>query len=123
VAAIAGGLGGLTAALVRLSGRARGEAVAAFLLATAVAFFGYVGVTARWVDLVQAFSTPTGSSPGDANCHPSYPDLCIPASGPDLDCTNVKVPQDIKVEGRDSYGFDGDRDGVGCESDPYQFVD
>ena len=121
---MATGLGGLIAALVGWWGdRTKGNAAAAFLVATAVTFFGYVGVTARWNDLARAFSTPTGSSPGDADCHPSYPDLCIPADGGDLDCTEAKVPQDIRVEGRDPHGLDGDRDGVGCESDPYQVVD
>jgi len=48
-------------------------------------------------------------------CDPSYPDVCIPPWPPDLDCgeiryTNFKVLQD------DPHGFDGDKDGIGCES-------
>lgn len=85
----------------------------------ALAFFGYVGVTERWEDFTLAFFTPTGSSPGDEDCHPSYTDVCTPADALDLQCTDAIVPQDIKVEGADPHGFDEDRDGVGCESDPY----
>jgi len=124
VALITLAVGGLVAALVeRWGGRPRGTAVAAFLVVTALAFFGYVGITSRWDDLRQAFSSPTGSAPGDADCDRSYPDVCIPADGRDLDCTDAKVPQDIKVEGRDPHGLDPDRNGVGCESDPYQLGD
>ncbi len=48
-------------------------------------------------------------------CDPSYPDVCIPPWPPDLDCgeiryTNFKVLQD------DPHGFDGNKNGIGCES-------
>jgi micrococcal nuclease len=45
--------------------------------------------------------------------------VCIPPPPPDLDCgeipyTNITVRHDVAVP--DPHGFDGDRDGVGCES-------
>ncbi len=51
----------------------------------------------------------------ELDCDPSYPDVCIDPYPPDLDCgeiryTNFKVLQD------DPHGFDGDKDGIGCES-------
>jgi micrococcal nuclease len=53
------------------------------------------------------------------NCAPSYPDVCIPPPPPDLDCSQIPyrnfrviytVPQP------DPHNFEGDRDGIGCES-------
>ncbi len=49
-----------------------------------------------------------------ANCDSSYPTICLPARGPDLDCRNIKYRR-FRVIGRDRHGFDRDRDGVGCE--------
>jgi hypothetical protein len=48
-------------------------------------------------------------------CHPSYPDFCIPPPPPDLDCSDVSG-SNFTVVGSDPHGFDGDGDGVGCES-------
>jgi hypothetical protein len=52
---------------------------------------------------------PTG------NCDPSYPDFCIPPLPPDLNCADVGETDSI-VQGADPHCFDGDHDGVGCES-------
>lgn len=62
---------------------------------------------------LQAFGRPAGS------CHPSYPDFCIKPAPPDLDCPDVgrkgfTVRHDVPDP--DPHGFDGDKDGVGCES-------
>jgi micrococcal nuclease len=57
--------------------------------------------------------TPAPVRGGD--CDPSYPDHCIPPYPPDLDCGDVGV-KNIIVVGEDPHGFDGDGDGVGCES-------
>lgn len=55
-----------------------------------------------------------GSPPPAGGCDPSYPDVCIPPPPPDLDCG--EIPQrGFRVVGADPHGFDGDRDGVGCE--------
>jgi micrococcal nuclease len=52
---------------------------------------------------------------GGEDCDPSYPDVCIPPYPPDLDCGDVPY-KDIRVIGSDPHGFDGNQDGVGCES-------
>jgi endonuclease YncB( thermonuclease family) len=49
------------------------------------------------------------------NCDSSYPDFCIPAPSPDLDCGDVNGTN-FSVVGSDPHGFDSDGDGVGCES-------
>ena len=51
----------------------------------------------------------------DANCDPSYPDVCIASLPPDLNCGDVP-DNDIRVAGADPHGFDSEGDGFGCES-------
>jgi micrococcal nuclease len=48
------------------------------------------------------------------NCHPSYPDVCIPPSPPDLNCPDVPYKR-FRVLPPDPHGFDRDKDGIGCE--------
>ena len=48
-------------------------------------------------------------------CDPSYPDVCIAAYPPDLDCGEISQ-KNFKVLGSDPHGFDRDNDGIGCES-------
>ena len=50
-----------------------------------------------------------------SNCDPSYPDFCIPPPPPDLDCKDIPQKQ-FKVLQPDPHRFDGDKDGIGCES-------
>ena len=50
------------------------------------------------------------------DCDPSYPDVCIPPAPPDLDCGQI-AHRRFAVVGPDPHGFDGDGDGVGCQSD------
>jgi hypothetical protein len=62
---------------------------------------------------------PTPASTLSANCAPSYPDFCIPPPPPDLDCAdigrhNFTVLWDVPDP--DPHHFDGDKDGIGCES-------
>lgn len=62
---------------------------------------------------------PTQPPQGGSNCHPSYPDFCIPPPPPDLDCPDVgrsdfTVRHDVPDP--DPHRFDADHDGVGCES-------
>jgi micrococcal nuclease len=59
-----------------------------------------------------AAATPAGSS---ANCHPSYPTVCIPPPPPDLDCPEISFRR-FTVVGADPHRFDADRDGIGCET-------
>ncbi|WP_376793274.1 thermonuclease family protein [Thermoflexus sp.] len=57
-------------------------------------------------------STPTATP----NCHPAYPTVCIPPPPPDLDCPDIPY-RNFPVDHRygDPHGFDGDKDGIGCE--------
>ena len=57
---------------------------------------------------------PTTTVAG-SNCHSSYPDVCIPPPPPDLNCGDIPYKR-FRVVGSDPHGFDGDNDGVGCES-------
>ena len=60
---------------------------------------------------------PGGSKPPrtGGNCDPSYPTVCIAPPPPDLDCSEIPYT-DFKVLPPDPHGFDGNGDGVGCES-------
>jgi hypothetical protein len=62
---------------------------------------------------------PPPPPPPPGNCAASYPSVCIPPPPPDLDCgeiayRNFTVRYDVPDP--DPHGFDGDRDGIGCES-------
>jgi len=48
-------------------------------------------------------------------CDSSYPDVCILPYPPDLDCGEIRYAN-FRVVGEDPHGFDGDNDGIGCES-------
>ena len=64
--------------------------------------------------------SPQSSSPvqptqtNEKRCDPSYPDVCIPPSPPDLDCDEISH-KNFRVSDPDIHGFDRDRDGIGCE--------
>jgi micrococcal nuclease len=54
-----------------------------------------------------------------SNCDPSYPGLCIPIGSADLDCGEIAARRFQvvwTVPNPDPHGFDGDGDGIGCES-------
>ena len=74
----------------------------------------------RAVLLVVAFGISVGASDTtsaqDAGCDPAYPDVCIPPAPPKLDCDDVPFRR-FRVLYPDPHGFDGDHDGIGCESD------
>jgi hypothetical protein len=57
------------------------------------------------------------SSWSGPECDPSYPTLCLPLDGPDLDCADVPA-KNFPVRGPDRHGFDADHDGLGCEPWP-----
>lgn len=48
-------------------------------------------------------------------CDKSYPGVCIPSPPPDLDCGEIAY-REFVVLPPDPHRFDGDKDGVGCES-------
>jgi hypothetical protein len=57
-------------------------------------------------------TTTTTTTPA---CDPSYPTVCIKPPPPDLDCPDIPYTN-FKVIGSDPHRFDGDNDGVGCET-------
>jgi endonuclease YncB( thermonuclease family) len=65
----------------------------------------------------------TGGGSGDGTlrpaagggCDPSYPDVCIPPPPPDLDCADIPY-RNFRVRPPDPHRFDGEGDGLGCES-------
>lgn len=56
-------------------------------------------------------------APGRPGCLAAYPTLCVPPTGPDLDCRDIPAER-FKVRAPDPYHFDGNGDGVGCEGPP-----
>ena len=58
---------------------------------------------------------PPPPPPPPGNCDAAYPDVCIRPPPPDLDCADVPF-RNFRVLAPDPHRFDGDGDGVGCES-------
>ena len=58
---------------------------------------------------------PAARPPPGGNCDPSYPSVCIPPAPPDLDCPQITFRR-FQVVPPDPHRFDGNHDGVGCES-------
>lgn len=57
--------------------------------------------------------------PPAASCEASYPDICIPIGSADLDCGDIDARRFTvrwDVPNPDPHRFDGNGDGVGCES-------
>jgi hypothetical protein len=55
------------------------------------------------------------STPSQVECHPSYPDLCLPADR-DVNCSDIPDNQKpVRVTGKDDHRLDKDGDGWGCE--------
>jgi len=59
--------------------------------------------------------TPRPTATRGSSCDPSYPTVCIPPPPPDLDCGEITY-RNFKVLQPDPHKFDGDKDGIGCES-------
>jgi micrococcal nuclease len=72
--------------------------------------------------IAQALPTTTAGpqpAPVASSCAASYPDACIVPPPPDLDCRDIpsrrfRVVYDVPDP--DPHHFDGDHDGIGCES-------
>ncbi len=58
---------------------------------------------------------PPPPPPPEDDCDPAYPDVCIPSPPPDLDCADIPY-RNFLVLPPDPHRFDGDGDGIGCES-------
>ena len=101
---------------------------------TGVGFFdflhGQTGVAPNGIELhpVIGFTPVSGEAapppppqqqtpaPGTATgCDPAYPTVCIPPPPPDLDCKDITFRR-FEVLPPDPHKFDGDHDGIGCES-------
>lgn len=55
------------------------------------------------------------SAPAGGDCDPAYPGVCIPPPPPDLDCADIPFRR-FEVLPPDPHHFDGDHNGIGCES-------
>jgi micrococcal nuclease len=62
-------------------------------------------------------AAPSLTSPADAggDCDPNYAGACVPVSASDLDCADVGA-KNFQVIGTDRHRFDGNHDGVACQS-------
>lgn len=58
---------------------------------------------------------PTPLPAATGNCDPAYPTVCIPPPPPDLDCVDIAFRR-FTVLAPDPHHFDGDHNGIGCES-------
>jgi hypothetical protein len=67
--------------------------------------------------LLSVSAAVTESSLLKKDCDPAYPDedVCIPSPPPDLDCADIEYDNFTVLE-PDPHRFDGDDDGIGCES-------
>jgi len=64
---------------------------------------------------ISSQSSPVQSTQtNEEYCNPSYPDVCIPAGPPDLDCDDIEY-SNFTVLYPDEHRFDDDNDGIGCE--------
>jgi micrococcal nuclease len=66
-------------------------------------------------------AVPLPLVPAPGGCDPSYPDagMCIPIGAADLNCGDIawrRFTVLLNVPNPDPHGFDGNKDGVGCES-------
>jgi hypothetical protein len=74
------------------------------------------------VDVAGYFTGPASATTGNncsstppPNCDPSYPTVCIPPPPPDLNCGDIPHRR-FTVLPPDPHNFDGNNDGIGCES-------
>jgi hypothetical protein len=77
-------------------------------------------ILASSTQIKNATSTPkprptATEKPKKSNCDPSYPTVCIKPRPPDLDCKDIPYRR-FTVLPPDPHNFDGDFDGIGCES-------
>jgi hypothetical protein len=59
--------------------------------------------------------TSGGGPASGGACDPAYPTVCIAPPPPDLDCADVPY-RNFRVLPPDPHRFDGDHDGIGCET-------
>jgi len=66
-------------------------------------------------DPVKSQPTQSQQVQSQNQCDSSYPSVCIAPYPPDLDCGEIGY-SNFRVVPPDPHGFDGDKDGIGCES-------
>ena len=92
---------------------------ASYLAASSVASGAGSGLWSACAEAVPPSPLPIVTPPPRGNCEASYPDVCIPPPPPDLDCGQISFKRfrvTHTTASSDPHRFDGDRDGVGCES-------
>lgn len=62
-----------------------------------------------------AATTPVPPPTPQNNCDPAYPTVCIPSPPPDLDCRDIEF-RNFTVLAPDPHLFDGNGNGIGCET-------
>lgn len=71
-------------------------------------------IPAHYLEPLPGKAPPFTSAPN--NCHPSYPNFCIPSPPPDLDCGDIPYENwNFTVYPPDPHGFDANDNGIGCE--------
>jgi resuscitation-promoting factor RpfB len=76
-----------------------------------------IRVTRSPIDQITHIGT---KKPSASKCDPNYSGACVPIAS-DVDCANgngngpAYVAGPVKVIGKDIYGLDGDKNGVGCQ--------
>jgi micrococcal nuclease len=93
-------------------------------LNSALVYAGHAEISTRYCDISEFSEYPWAQRFGCAipepeivenNCDPSYPDFCIASYPPDLDCEDISQKR-FTVLQPDLHRFDGDKNGIGCES-------
>ena len=89
-------------------------------------YHGQIGVAPNAIELHPLLGfhclsapPPPPPPPPRGRCAASYPDECIPPPPPDLDCADIPYSNFRvlwNVPDPDPHRFDGNHDGVGCES-------
>jgi len=96
-------------------------------LNSALLYNGHAEISTRYCSISEFSDYPWAQRFGCVNlepvqeivesneCESSYPDFCIVSYPPDLDCADIPQKR-FTVLQPDPHGFDGDKDGIGCES-------
>jgi hypothetical protein len=72
--------------------------------------------TGQQQSAAQTGQQQSAAQTGQTECDSSYPDVCIPSPPPNLNCDDID-DSNFEVVGSDPHGFDGDNDGIGCETE------
>ncbi len=93
----------------------KGWVIGIVLTVISVAWIPLILIPMMVFDVDQQMGDKMRMIPELLSCDSSYPDVCIPTYPPDLDCGEIRYAN-FKVLQPDPHGFDGDNDGIGCES-------